>query len=78
MNPIDEYESQKNMAVRRVPTVELIDRIVAYGRTLEKEVTELTEMIGILFDRVAPENSVWVDSIQALALVIETLAKEDC
>jgi len=41
MNPFDQYESQKGMAVRRVTKPELVDRMVAYGRTLEAQVKDL-------------------------------------
>ena len=48
MNPLDQYESQKNMAVRRVTKVELIDRIIAYGRDLETQIALLKNRVAEL------------------------------
>ena len=52
MNPFNEYESQKGMAVRRVTKVELIDRMVAYGRELEAEIVKLKTLVDDLQNRV--------------------------
>ena len=56
MNPFDEYESQKNMAVRRVTNVKLVDRMVAYGRTLEVRIVELEARVKELEGSHGPDD----------------------
>ena len=75
MNPLDEYESQKDMAVRRVPTVELIDRIIAYGRTLEARIVTLEEAIFNTYGEVCPDW-VFVTSEDAMLRIREKMKGE--
>ena len=41
--PLDKWDSQKNMAFRRIDNEDLVDQIVAYAREMEAKARKLEE-----------------------------------